>query len=227
VTEHREIARIQVSTRSGKVRVLAEEGAQLSVEGGVVVGEELGVVEIRRDRNSKEITIVCPAGTDLTAGTISGSIETLGRLGSVRVASVSGKVHVTRATRVDVRSKSGAIEVDEVAGECRIVVTSAKVHIGRAQRAVIAGVSGIVTMEGVDGAEVKTVSGKVLIATQGASDVNVRTVSGRVEVTVPPDVQPSTRLKSISGKVRCDCPTGHDGAISVTSVSGTIHVACA
>ena len=86
--------------------------------------------------------------------------------------------------------------------------------------------SGVLTMEDVEGADVKTVSGKVLLATSGGGDVNVRTVSGRVEVTVPPDVQPATHLKSISGKIRCECPPGHDGAISVKSVSGTIHISC-
>ena len=206
--------------------MLGETGAELSVEGGVIVNDELGVVEIRRDRGAKEIVVVCPAGTDVTAGTISGKIQMLGRLGSVRVASVSGKVHVASATRVDARSKSGAIAIDEV-GECRVVVTSAKVYIGKASRASIAGVSGVLTMEDVEGADVKTVSGKVLLATSGGGDVNVRTVSGRVEVTVPPDVQPATHLKSISGKIRCECPPGHDGAISVKSVSGTIHIACA
>ena len=222
-----EVVRVQISTRSGHIRVLAEAGAELAVEGGVIVNEELGVVDIRRDRGHKEITVICPAGIDVTAGTISGKIHTLGRLGSVRVASVSGKVHVALADRVDARSKSGSITIDEVAHDCRVVVTSAKVHIGKAQRAAIAGVSGVVTMENVEGADVKTVSGKVLISTTGGGDVNVRTVSGLVEVTVPREVQPSTKLKTISGKVRCDCPTGHDGAISVTSVSGTIHVACA
>jgi DUF4097 and DUF4098 domain-containing protein YvlB len=224
-----ELVRVQISTRSGNIRVLAEAGAELSVEGGVIVNEELGVVEIRRDRDAdaKEITVVCPAGTDVTAGTTSGKISTLGRLGSVRVASVSGKIHVAWAERADARSKSGAITIDEVTNDCRVVVTSAKVHIGKAQRASIAGVSGVVTMENVEGADVKTVSGKVLISTSGGGEVNVRTVSGLVEVTVPREVQPATKLKTVSGKVRCDCPTGDDGAICVTSVSGTIRVACA
>ena len=64
------------------------------------------------------------------------------------------------------------------------MTTSAKVHVGSAGRAAtIAGVSGRrARCEQVDGAEVKTVSGKVLLGTTGAGTVSVRTVSGKVEI---------------------------------------------
>jgi DUF4097 and DUF4098 domain-containing protein YvlB len=168
----------------------------------------------------------CPTGSDVTIGTMSGSIDTEGLLGGVRIATASGKVHVAEAGRVDVRAKSGSVDIGTCTGECRVVVTSAKVHIGKAQRATIAGVSGVVLAEGVEGAEIKTVSGKVLVGTTGGGDISVHTVSGKVEILVPRDVQPTTRLRSISGRVRCECPTGGDGEIAVKSVSGAIRVSC-
>ena len=76
------------------------------------------------------------------------------------------------------------------------------------------------------GAEVKTVSGKVLLGTTGAGRVTVRTVSGKVEIRVPQDVHPETRLKSISGRISNECPRGSDGEIAVASVSGAIRVSC-
>ena len=219
--------RLKVSTRKGSVRVVTDPDADLYVEGGSVIGEHEGVKDIRRAEGSKQIVVHCPTGTDITIGTASGSIETDGTLGSVRIATVSGKVRVGDVERVDVRTKSGSVQIGNVAGECRVIVTSGKIHIAHAQRATIAGVSGVIVMDDVEGADVKTVSGKVIIGTTGRGNVNVRTVSGVVEVTVPPDVQPLTRLRSVSGRIRCDCATGHDGEIAVKSVSGTIRVSCA
>jgi DUF4097 and DUF4098 domain-containing protein YvlB len=218
--------RLNVSTRSGNVRVVGEPGIELSVEGGSVVREHEGALEIRRSEGAGTIEVRCPAGSDVTIGTVSGKIDTEGPLGAVRVATVSGTVHVAEANRVDVRAKSGSVDIGTCTGECRVVVTSAKVHVGKAQRVSIAGVSGVVLAEGVEGAEVKTVSGKVLLGTTGAGKVSVHTVSGKVDILVPHDVQPATRLRSISGRVRCECPTGRDGEIAVASVSGGIRVSC-
>src|SRR6476646_9062788 len=177
--------RLNVSTRSGKVNVFAETGGDLVIDGGTVTEEHDGVLDIRRSKGYEAIVVHCPAGTDVTVGTMSGSVELEGELGAVRIATASGKVRVERAARVDVRAKSGNVEIGDCAGDCRVVVTSAKIRIGHAQTATIAGVSGIVTAEGVEQAEVKTVSGKVLLTTTGAGRVTVRTVSGKVEIRVP------------------------------------------
>ncbi len=222
-----EALRLNVSSRSGNVRVVPEAGAELAVEGGSVVREHEGELEIRRTQGASTIVVRCPSGSDVTIGTVSGNVTLEGLLGAVRIATVSGKVRVGDANRVDVRAKSGDVEIGSCAGECRVVVTSAKIHIGRAQRASIAGVSGVILAEGVERAEIKTVSGKVLLGTTGASNVSVHTVSGTVEIRVPRDIHPATRLRSISGKVRNECEPGRDGEIAVASVSGKIRVSCA
>jgi DUF4097 and DUF4098 domain-containing protein YvlB len=219
-------ARLNITTRSGKVKVIAAAGAGLSIDGGAVVSDVDGVVDIRRDRSAGEIVVHCELGTNATIGTVSGNVSTEGELGDVRVATVSGKVRIPAAQRLDVRTKSGSVDIGTVAGECRLVVTSAKVHIGAAQRAAIAGVSGVVVADHVEGADVKTVSGKVQLSTKGAGHVSVRTISGTVEITVPSDVRPTTRLRSITGKVSCDCERGRDGEIAVATVSGAIRVSC-
>ena len=222
-----EPVRFNVSTRSGTVRVLADTETELWVEGGEVAGDQDGTLDIRRNTGSNTIVVHCPPGTDATVGTMSGKVDLHGPLGVVRIATVSGHVRVEDAQQVDVRAKSGAVEIGTCAGECRIVVTSSKVHIGKAQRAAIAGVSSRVIAEGIEGADVKTVSGKVVLSLTGAGRVNVHTVSGRVEITVPRDVHPDARLRSISGKILNDCPGGGDGEIAVKSVSGAIRVLCA
>jgi DUF4097 and DUF4098 domain-containing protein YvlB len=219
--------RLNITTRSGKVKVFAAPGNGLSIDGGAVVSEADGVVDIRRRKSAGEIVVHCEPATNVTIGTVSGSVETDGELGDVRVASVSGKVRIASASRVDVRTKSGSVDIGTVTGECRLVVTSAKVRIGAAARAMIAGVSGVVAAENVERADVKTVSGTVELSTKGPGRVSVRTISGTVKISVPPEVRPSTRLRSISGKVSCDCERGRDGEIAVATVSGTIRVSCA
>lgn len=216
---------VHISTRSGDVRVLAEEGAELSVEGGTIERHDDGTIHVHRAPTSSTIEVRCAAGTDVTVGTVSGKIELLGSLGAVRVASVSGKIRVVEATRVDVRTKSGKIDIGTCSDECRIMTKSASVHVGSAGRAMVAAISGVVLLENVSAAEVKTVSGKVLLAVApNAGRVSVHTVSGKVEVRVPAETRPATRLRSISGKIQCDCTTGDDGEIAVKSVSGAIRV---
>lgn len=215
---------VRISTRSGDVRVIAAPGASFSVAGGIVTAEQDGEVDVRRARSASRIEVRCASGTDVTIGTISGKIECEGPLGAVRIATVSGKVRVEQVARIDVRSKSGVVDLEQCTGECRVVVTSARVRIGRAQRVAIAGVSGVVLAEQIEGADVKTVSGKVLLGATGTGRLRVHTVSGKVEIHVPAGVHPQARLHSVSGRVHNDLPAGSDGEIKVASVSGTIRV---
>jgi DUF4097 and DUF4098 domain-containing protein YvlB len=217
---------VHVSTRSGKVRVIASPGAELAVDGGVMERGDDGVLRVRRSKGSATIELRCPPATDLIIGTASGTVDVEGDLGSVSVATMSGKINVERATRVDARTKSGSVHVGHCDDECRVVVVSGKVRIGAAKRVEIAAVSGTVTADQVGEARVKTISGKIKIGTAGAGTIAVKTVSGTVEVSVPPDVAPATRLHSVSGRVNSECPRGADGEIAVASVSGAIRVSC-
>ncbi len=219
--------RIRISTRSDNVRVLAAPGAPFSVDGGVVISEQDGELDVRRAPDSNKIEVRCGTGTDVTIGTTSGKIECEGALGALRIATVSGKVHVDEGARIDVRSKSGVVDVERCTGECRVVVTSGRVRVGHAQRVAIAGVSGLVVAEQVEAADIKTVSGKVVLGASGSGRLRVHTVSGKVEILVPAGTQPATRLHSLSGRVENEVPPGTDGEIKVASVSGVIHVSSA
>jgi DUF4097 and DUF4098 domain-containing protein YvlB len=219
--------RISITTRSGKVRVTGVATDEVSIIGGFGETNDEDVLEIRREPDSDEIEVICPSGTDVTIGTTSGNVETHGVLGSVRILTVSGKIHVAGAARIEIRTKSGKVDVRACEGECKVVTTSSKVHIGTAGNCRVAAVSGVVLLEHVSGAEVQTVSGKVLLGTSGAGDVSVKTVSGKVEIRVPSEIRPATHLKSVSGKVQCDCESGDDGTIAVKSLSGAIRLSCA
>jgi DUF4097 and DUF4098 domain-containing protein YvlB len=221
-------APLHITTRSGNVRVQATGQNELSVEGGQVERHDDGTLHIRRAPDSESIEVSCASGTDVTVGTSSGKVELRGALGAVRVATVSGKIRVDEAARIDVRTKSGSIDIGACAGECRVMTKSAKVHVGSAARATVAAVSGVVLLEHVGGAEVKSVSAKVLLGlAPDPGRVSVHTVSGKVEIRIPPASRPSTRLRSLSGRVDCDCAPGDDFEIAVGSVSGGIEVSSA
>jgi DUF4097 and DUF4098 domain-containing protein YvlB len=218
-------APLHITTRSGNVRVQVTADDELSVEGGSIERQEDGTLHIRRAPDSDSIEVSCASGTDVTVGTSSGKVDLRGALGAVRVATVSGKIRIEEAARIDVRTKSGNIDVGVCAGECRVMTKSAKVHVASAGRATIAAVSGLVLLERVGGAEVKSISGKVLLGlAPDPGRVSIHTVSGKVEIRIPSASRPSTRLRSLSGRVECECPPGDDFQIAVASVSGAIRV---
>ena len=220
-------APLKITTRSGSVKVVAAAGTVLAVEGGSIELRDDGTLHIRREPSSSSIEVRCDAGTDVTVGTQSGKVELFGPLGAVRIATVSGRIRVEEAERIDVRTKSGKIDIGICANECRIMTTSSAVHVRRAGKATVAGISGVVLLEDVRGAEVKTISGKVLLGSAGGERLSVHTVSGKVEIRVPAATRPATRLRSISGHIDCELSQGNDFEIAVASVSGTIRVASA
>jgi DUF4097 and DUF4098 domain-containing protein YvlB len=218
--------RLNIATRSGRVRVEGREGAGLGVQGGNVEHDD-GTVRITAGiGGSNAVEVVCPAGSDVIVGTASGSVELVGSLGDVRVTTASGRIAIDDAQRVDVRTASGKIEIGRCRGECRVVTKSSRVRVGNAGTLDCSAVSGRIEVGGVDDANVRTVSGRVEMGTTSQGRVEVRSVSGKVDLAVPRDRRPATRLSSISGRVRCECASGDDGEIDVATTSGTINVTC-
>jgi DUF4097 and DUF4098 domain-containing protein YvlB len=218
-------ARLRITRRSGKVRVVAAPGAILAVDGGSHTLGEDGVVDIRADGGST-LEVHCASGTDLTISTASGAIAVLGDAGSVKVNTKSGAISIERATAVDARGASGRFEVGSCLGECHVVFASSHVRIGAAGHAMIATISGDIDVDAVDDAEVKTVSGSISLGARGGGRLAARSISGAISVSVPTGSRPTTRLKALSGSVHVDCEPGQDGEIRAKSISGTISVTC-
>ena len=114
--------------------MVAAAGADLSVDGGRVVNNDDGTVEIHA-LGGPVLEVHCPAGSDLTISTASGAIDVEGDAGSVKVITKSGALSIERAAAVDARGTSGRVEVGTCAGECKVVLVSSNVHIGEAARA--------------------------------------------------------------------------------------------
>ena len=217
--------RLRISRRSGKVRVVADPGVPVSVDGGTLESRADGWFEIH-STGSSTLEVKCPTGSDLTISTSSGGIEVRGEVGSVKVTTKSGNLEIERASEIDARGASGKVEVGACAGECHVVFVSSKVHVDTAGRAVIATVSGNIEVDEVDDAEVKTVSGDIELGSRGGGRLTARTISGSVKISVPDGDRPATRLRSVSGRISCECADGDNGEITAKTVSGRIKVTC-
>ncbi len=214
---------IRITRRSGKVRVIAEADAPVTVEGGTMRRGEEGGLEVR-PHGGGVLVVRCPQGSDLVISTASGAIDVRGRAGSVKVTTKSGDLGIEHAAAVDARGASGRVELGACDGVCHLAFVSSNVRIGEAGRAVVATVSGNIDAQTVGDAEVKSVSGNIRLGTRGSGRVRARSISGSVTIGVPAGSRPSTRLKALSGHVRSDCEQGHDGEVSAATVSGTISV---
>lgn len=224
-------AELRLNTSSGKVLVVAEERDDILVERGVsspddVERDATGRLRMTSARGgSADLELRCPAGTDLVAGTISGSVELRGRFGVVRVTTVSANVDADAADELDVRSISGSIRVELCAGGCLLRTKSGRTEVGKARDARVSTISGEISIDETTGTvRAQTVSGSIDIGTERDGDVAVQTMSGSVRVAVPDGVHPHTRLRSLSGRPRSECEEGSDCRIAVRSLSGKIEV---
>ena len=101
-------ARLRVMTISGGVTVIAEERGDLEVDPEVrrVKIEDGHVAELKS--RSKNFTVRCPIGTNVSVGSVSGSVNLEGSLGSIKVSTISSSVNIDTASGdVDVRTVSG------------------------------------------------------------------------------------------------------------------------
>ena len=225
-------AELRISTRSGRIAVTAEERADIRIESDAplrndkIETDATGLVSVSSARGgSGRLDIRCPAGTDVVAGAVSGKVELRGRLGEVRVITVSGSIDVERAESLDARSISGSITVEHCSGRCRLQTKSGRVTCKIAGDAQLSTMSGKIELtEATGSVRAQSTSGKVQVATQGKGDVAVQTLSGAVTVAVPEGVRPAAKLRSMTGRPRCDCEEGDDVKISVQTMSGKIEV---
>jgi DUF4097 and DUF4098 domain-containing protein YvlB len=215
---------LRVTTRSGSVRVEAEDRDDVVTDSGrAKLKHEASIVSI--DAGSDSVNVRCPIGCDVVVGSLSGSVELVGRLGQVRVTAKSGSIHVDEVSSADLRTLSGSVHVERCAGECRIKLMSGSAHVGEAGAVQIASKSGKVevgTLTG--GGDIHVVSGGVEVEEAGRGDLFVKSLSGSVRVGVAPGIRPSARLKSLSGKPLVSVETGNDCVIAVSTLSGRIEL---
>jgi DUF4097 and DUF4098 domain-containing protein YvlB len=219
-------SRVSVTSRSGRVEVVAEPRADIEVVGArrAVLERDDSGEYVLVDGTHEHIIVRCPFGTDLFIGTLSGRVEVTGRLGAVRITTSSGRVDVGEAASVDVRTRSGTIRVARCEGVVRARSTSARVTVEEARRLDATTASGVIVAGSIRDATVQSTTGRVELGLQGDGSVAARTVSGRVEISVPAGARPEMLLRSTSGRIEASLESGGEGTIGVQTVSGRIRV---
>lgn len=219
---------LRLQSRSGRVDVIAEPREDLLAEGDKIeslVEDNGATLKLRNGAGTKAFVVRCPLGTDIIAGTQSGSVSMSGRLGVVSVTTMSGDIKVEAADEVDLRTVSGSLDLGTCAGRCRLNTGTGKVSAHDVGAVSAGTMSGTIKIDCVSGAfKARTVSGSINAACRGQGAITVKTVSGTVHIELPHGVAPHARLKTLSGRVRCDCPDGNDVLIEAMTVSGTIEV---
>jgi DUF4097 and DUF4098 domain-containing protein YvlB len=214
---------IRVAGRSSRVHVSAVAGAELHVEGGRMQHLADGAIEV--SSSSSDIDIVCPEHSSVTISTASGSVRVRGVLGELHVVTASGRVQVDSAHDVEVRTASARVEIGRCNAMCRVTTQSGRIQIGQSAQVDLSSTSGRIAVGGVDTATVRTVTGRIQLATSQHATVHAQTVSGRVEIAVAGQAPARMALKSWSGRIERGVPEGDGGAhIEASSTSGAISV---
>jgi DUF4097 and DUF4098 domain-containing protein YvlB len=215
---------IRICGRSSKVRITASvDATAVTVDGEAVLATSPGLYEVVR--SSRNIEIVCPEGCEISVSTGSGSITTRGRLGAVRIMTVSGASSLEHVAAVEARSASGRVEVGDCDGNCRVVTGSGRVELARSNDVEIATVSGAVRIDQLHaGGTIRTVTGAIRLSADGDAQLSVHSVSGKVAVELPSDAIGSLVLRSVTGATTGVLPVGDGAHIEVSTISGTISV---
>ena len=216
---------VRVSSRRGSIEIVAEQRRDVvATKGGEPIDLHDSDDGISVSSRRSPLVVRVPEGTDVVVGTVSGRVTCTGRLGDVSVNTVSARIDVEHAARVDARSTSGRVEVRSCEGEVRCDVASGRAEVGAAGSVQLSTANGRIVAPRVGGkVRARTVNGRIEIGvTETPIDVAVEAVNGRIEVRVPVGARPSTRLRSMSGRVRCGVEEGSDGTVRARTVAGSI-----
>jgi DUF4097 and DUF4098 domain-containing protein YvlB len=195
----------------GMVNVtVAERGSRVEVKTVYPRSEDRN----ERHRNmdvSVAYTVSAPAGTRLTAASVSGSISIDGIKGDVSANSVSGSVRIANAGRVSsAKSVSGNVEVTDTQIDGAIELQS---------------VSGDVVLRKVNARRIEagSVSGRVIVQDVQAERIEGHSVSGNVEYSGNLAKSGRYELNSHSGDVRLTVGSGTGFELEASSFSGSVH----
>lgn len=223
--------RLRISTRSGRIDVVAEDRDDIVVEkGGRQVEPDVDASQrLTITARSSPVLARVPIGTDVIVGSVSGRVTLSGRLGACGVNGVSGRVTVESAESFEGRTATGRLRVDECAGRLKIDSGTGRVTVGRCGDLRVSAVSARVEIEDATGSvQVRTVSGRISVSASAATpSVKAESVSGRVTVELPKGVAPVQRFMSKAGSIRSSVPDSgriDAGTVDARTISGAIRV---
>jgi DUF4097 and DUF4098 domain-containing protein YvlB len=214
--------------------VLAARGGEVDVE---IEGRSWSISIASFGITSPKIAVrvTCPHGSSLECNTASADIETVGRLGDVRVQTASGDTRLDRVEGpVELRTASGDVAIEQVAGPATVHSVSGDVLVRSALAGlVVNSVSGDATVDEVMGdLTIGSVSGDQIVRAAGPGDLALKAVSGDVLVAVRRGLRVRLDVNSVSGSIGSelevsDTPSSSEGpetSLRVRTVSGDVRI---
>jgi DUF4097 and DUF4098 domain-containing protein YvlB len=241
---------LYVENAAGSIEVLADAGAETTVDISGRYHEDLVVVELSGDgrrltirprrrhrlRNLRlDITVHLPAGSTIEAATASAGLTVHGEIADLKAAAASAAVSADDVTgSVAVQSASGSLRVGAVGGSLSFTSASGSLRadrVGGECHATTA--SGSLTI-GVadDDVAASAVSGSVTVREAHRGTVDLSATSGSIQVGVRRGTVAWLDVSSLSGHTRSDLtaqddtPAGGGSVLTVRarSVSGSVAV---
>ena len=178
---------------------------------------------------SVDFNVTAPAGTRVTASSISGSIRITEIKGDLSANTISGDVKISGASRINAaHSISGSIEISDVKtdGTIEAQTVSGDVRLRRiaAHRAGGGSVSGEITFEDLDceTASAKSTSGSIMMSGTLArhGHYELKSFSGDVRLTLAGNTGFEIEANSFSGDVRSDFPITTHGTVDASGRRG-------
>jgi len=168
-------------------------------------------------RQSLDLSIKAPAGSDCDVNTASADVACVGELGQVTLRTASGDLTLASASGpVALHSASGDVFVDNAAADLRVSTTSGDVQVGRAGGEVqVNTASGDVSVGDCAGAvSVRGVSGDIDIRRISGGQADISAVSGDVRVCVVQGMGVYLDLSSTTGDVRSELDAADDVSLA-------------
>jgi DUF4097 and DUF4098 domain-containing protein YvlB len=178
-------------------------------------GSEMKTTGRRSINVSVQFTITAPAGTRITAKSISGDITTANISGDLSLETVSGDVRIESGERISAaKTISGNVEIvsTSVDGTLSAGAVSGTVTLRnvKARRVDLGNISGDIVLRDVvcERAAAQTVTGDVLWegALSSGGRYDLRAHAGDVRLVLPTNVGFEVEASSFSGEVRSDFP---------------------
>lgn len=202
---------------SGEIRVLTGTGNEIRILATIERGRlettfsrsrvsiEARSVNGRMGATRYELTV--PAGTRVTASTVSGDITVRGTGSEVEAHSVSGEITVEDA--------NGVVELESVSGNIELTKASGRIDLST--------VSGEMDLTDVSGdLEAESVSGSVIARRARLRSFRTETVSGDLTYDGTVSADGDYRLNSHSGDVFIAIPSNGSAALELETWSGNI-----
>jgi DUF4097 and DUF4098 domain-containing protein YvlB len=207
------LVQVNVTERNGRVEIRTQYPS----------GDQGRRANRRNVNVSVSYTIAAPAGTRITAKSLSGDMQATGITGDITFETMSGDVTISGAARIaSAKSLSGDITVSdsqlEGAFEANSMSGTVTLRQARARSVDLGSISGDIVLRDVecDRADLHTFSGSIEFASAFAKNgrYELKSHSGDVRLTLPGNTGFEIEATTFSGSVRSDLPLQTQGDTS-------------